>query len=443
MWPIFFGLEGQDTPPTLDGVEDAGALALMRAFAVLTAFCAAQSFRYAKSALPFGGIVAPKFLVAARSMLHEYEDDDRRDPDVTSLQIRMLLSISFQQASGETGLAWHFVGEAGLIARRLRLYRESVLMQYTPLEAAMLRNVFWSLYTADASAECMQNRGVVLHEPLFDAELNLLDGAGQIPLIEADTSTSTVSLFEQQLSQSFHQIRRTWALAARLLRAIRAFGRTSHSIDPQLFSGTQQITALALMYSQFTAALDNMPRVLQPPVVFAQNDSTVTEFERQCYISLRYRLLSAYHYAKLRATHECKNLGLASVVGLQDGEATLANEQVNVARDFIHNLQSVEFHFLEELGEPEVCDRPRSVGHVGADTVKQVEVIRGVGSILLAITQGSGDAISRQRALTHLNVLVDILARLDSQASAKLTTQLPHLDRLPGARRETSEWEKV
>jgi hypothetical protein len=135
----------------------------MRAFAVLTAFCAAQSFLYAKSILPFGATVASRFLVAARSMLRKYKDDDRRDPDITSLQIRMLLSTSFEQDSGETGLAWHIVGEAGLIARRMRLYRESVLMQYAPLEAAVLRNVFWSVYTADASAECMQSRGLVLH----------------------------------------------------------------------------------------------------------------------------------------------------------------------------------------------------------------------------------------------------------------------------------------
>jgi hypothetical protein len=61
--------------------------------------------------------------------------------------------------------------------------------------------------------------------------------------------------------------------------------------------------------------------------------------------------------------------------------------------------------------------------------------MRAVGSILLAITQGSDHSISRQRALTHLDVLVDILARLDSQASEKLTLQLPHSDRLLGGRR--------
>jgi hypothetical protein len=95
-----------------------------------------------------------------------------------------------------------------------------------------------------------------------------------------------------------------------------------------------------------------MTRVLQPPVVFGQSDATVTDSERQCYISQRYRLLSD---TKLRVIHECKHLGLASVVGLRDDGGTIANEQVNVARDFIHNLQSVEFHYLEELGEPEVC----------------------------------------------------------------------------------------
>jgi hypothetical protein len=52
--------------------------------------------------------------------------------------------------------------------------------------------------------------------------------------------------------------------------------------------------------------------------------------------------------------------------------------------------------------------------------------MRAVGSILLAISQTSENAISRQRALSQLNVLVDILARLDSRASDKLAAQLPH-----------------
>ncbi|KAL2851030.1 glycosyl hydrolases family 2, TIM barrel domain-containing protein [Aspergillus pseudoustus] len=209
-------------------------------------------------------------------------------------------------------------------------------------------------------------------------------------------------------------------LAARLMRAIRGLGRASKNIDPQLSSDGQQMAGLAQMYSQFTASLDDIPHVLQPLVVFGQEDNTVSSAERRCYISQRYRLLSAFYYAKLRAIHECTHLSLSSVVGLRDDDATLASEQVNVARDFIHNLQSVEFHYLLELGEPEV------------------EVTRAVGSILLAITQGSNSAISRQRALAQLSVLVDILARLDSQASEKLTLQLAH--RSPANKKDRRNW---
>ncbi|KAH8430723.1 fungal specific transcription factor domain-containing protein [Aspergillus melleus] len=192
-------------------------------------------------------------------MLHEYEDDDRRDPNATSLQIRMLLSTSFQQHSGETGLAWHIVGEAGLIARRMRLHSESVVSQYSPLEAAMLRNAFWSLYMADAAAECMQNRGLVLHEPLFDTEMDLLEGTHQVPLMGAG-KTNTVGPFEQSLSQSFHQIRRTWELAARLMRAIRAAGRASRNIDPQLSTecNKSQVSPSCTLGSQHPSMICHM-----------------------------------------------------------------------------------------------------------------------------------------------------------------------------------------
>ncbi|KAL4879554.1 hypothetical protein BJY04DRAFT_220149 [Aspergillus karnatakaensis] len=402
----FFGSEDHDSLPSLDGVQDAEHLALMRAFAVLTAFCAALSFLYGRSAMPYGGAVAPTFLIAARQMLREYEDDDLREPDATSLQVRMLLSTSLQLHSGDTGLAWHLVGEAGLIARRMRLYSESIVSQYSPLEAAMLRNAFWSLYTADASSECMQNRALVLYEPLFDTDLDLLEtGRAHVPLIETDIAGES-DQFETRVSRTFHQIRRTWSSAARLMRAIRAFGRRAPNIDPALSTDPQQIVAIANMYAEFTASLDNIPPELQPPAVYGQGDSTISDEERPCYVSKRYRLLSAYFYTKLLIIHVCRHLGLAAVVGFCNDNAVLAGEEVNVARDFIHNLQSVPFHHLVELGEPEV------------------EITRAVGSVLLAVGQGSNNVTIRQRAGAQLNILVDILARMDSQASEKLALQL-------------------
>ncbi|KAM6509541.1 hypothetical protein FALCPG4_017192 [Fusarium falciforme] len=394
---------GADTPADLQyAAKD--PLTLMRSFAVLTAFCAAQSFLYAKSTIPYGAAVGPRFLTASRSMLREYEDDDLRNPDATSLQIRMLLSRSAQQHAGDSWLSWHLVGEACLIARRMRLYSESAVSQHPPLEATMLRNAFWMLWSADSSAICMQNRAVVLYEPLFDTEMDLAEfGLNQVPLLEGGNADAPGE-FEVSLSQCFHHLRRTWEAAARLMMVIRAYGRSNPgNIDPELAIGSTKLNKIKQMYSQFNAVLDDIPATLQPSVVFGE---TLTEAERSCYISQRYRLLSAYYYGKLMIIHECRHLGLVSVVGFRDDDSTLNSEEINVARDFIHNLQSIQFHYLVELGEP------------------GVEVMRAVGSILLAISQKSENATTGQRALSQLNILLDILARLDSQASEKLTAQL-------------------
>ncbi|KAJ6097255.1 hypothetical protein N7499_001629 [Penicillium canescens] len=403
----FFGADDEIPPTYLAEYAGKDGLTLMRSFAVLTALCAAQSFLHARSTLPYGAAVGPKFLRAARCMLREYEDDDRRDPDATSLQIRMLLSTSLQQYAGENGLAWHLVGEAGLIARRMRLYNESAVSQYSPLEATMLRNSFWMLYVADASATCMKNRAVILHEPLFDSDMDLATfGMNQVPLLESE-NIDTPGEFEVNISQAFHQMRRTWVAAARLMLAIREYGRLkSDNNPPELAFDSSQFSNITQMYSQFDASLDDIPATLQPSVVFGQDDDTVMEEGRSCYISLRYRLLSAYYYAKLMIIHECRHLGLTSMVGFRDDDSVLNGEEINVARDFINNLQSIPFHYLEELGEP------------------VIEVMRGVGSILLAISQKSENALTRRRALSQLNVLLDVLARLDSQASNKLTAQL-------------------
>jgi hypothetical protein len=361
-------------------------------------------------------------------MLREYEDDDRRDPDATSLQIRMLLSTSLQQYAGENGLAWHLVGEAGLIARRMRLYNESAVSQYPPLEATMLRNAFWMLYVADASATCMKNRAVILHEPLFDSDMDLATvGMNQVPLLEGE-NIDTPGEFEVNISQAFHQMRRTWVAAARLMLAIREYGRLKSDNNlSELAFDSSQFSKITQMYAQFDASLDDIPATLQPSVVFGQGDDTVMEEGRSCYISLRYRLLSAYYYAKLMIIHECRHLGLTSMVGFRDDDSVLDGEEINVARDFINNLQSIPFHYLAELGEP-VVGNPFSLSIIQSlyciNGVQQIEVMRGVGSILLAISQKSENALTRRRALSQLNVLLDVLARLDSQASNKFTTQM-------------------
>ncbi|RSL66555.1 hypothetical protein CEP54_003643 [Fusarium duplospermum] len=366
-----------------------------------------MSFLHARSAIPYGSVIGPKFLRAARRILREYEDEDLLYPDSSSIQVRMLLSTSIQQSVGENGLAWHFVGEASLIARRLRLYSENVVNQYPPLEATLLRHCFWSLYIADSAGTCMRNRAIVLYEPLFDAELDLATiGFDQAPLLDPEFGGVSDG-FEISLLQGFHHIRCNWSTAADLLLAIREYGKR-HPLGPgqEQTADATQIATLTNMYSEFNALLDETPPPIQPPMVFEHELEVITEHQQACYKSQRFRVLSIHYCAKLMIMHECSRHGLTAIVGFRNDDASFTNEEINVARDFVHNLQSIPFNYLEENGEP------------------GVELMRSVGSILLEISQNSEMALSRQRALSQLSVLLDILARLDSKASAKLTAEL-------------------
>lgn len=346
----FFGAEGECFPTSIGQHGTKHGLALMRSFTVLTVLCAAQSFLFANTTIQYGAAVGPKFLAAARAMFHYNEDVDRQTPDATSLQVRMLLSTCIQQHTGESGLAYHLVNEASLIARRLRLYRESVVSQYPPLEATLLRNAFWSLYSADSSAICCQNRAVILYEPLFDAEMDLQGpGLNQVPLLDCEHE-GCMGTFELGLLQSFHYLRRTWGNASRLLLSIRQLGRMKRErsdFDPAQLMRNRE------MYIDFSESLDDIPAILQPSKPLSE-DGSLSTAERSSFISLRYRLLSTYYFSKLMIIHECRVLGFALVLGLRDDDYVLASEEVNAARDYILTLQSVEFHVLQELGEPAV-----------------------------------------------------------------------------------------
>ncbi|CAG9948063.1 unnamed protein product [Clonostachys rosea f. rosea IK726] len=123
-----------DTEP-----ERIGAL---RSLTLLTALCAAVTYVVPKALVPNKHMTAPLSLRASRQMLSIYEDYDLENPNSSSLSIRLFLSSAIQNATGTHGEAFHILGEAGLIAMRMRLYDESSLDGVEPIEENLLRNPF-------------------------------------------------------------------------------------------------------------------------------------------------------------------------------------------------------------------------------------------------------------------------------------------------------------
>jgi hypothetical protein len=338
------------------------AMRLARSFTLITAVCAATSLLHQKTVLSFGAAVGPLFFSKSRTMLQRYEDYDIRQPDSTSLQVRMLFSTSLQ-LMGENDLAWHVVGEACLLARRLRLYSEQVLSQYDPLEATLLRFDFWMLYTSDCTITCTLKRAVILQESLFDAEMDLeAIGQNHVPLLDPSQPHAQGG-FEMSVLEGFHLLRRNWSRAASLILAIRSYGRgRSNSWMPatnQLVTEAE-VAKISELYSDFIASLDNLPESLQNPISSIYGDEAVARYQSTCFTTQRFRLLSMHYCTKLMAIHEASLRNLTGAIGLRNDELIVASEKINTARDFIHNLQSVPFEHVRGTGESGVSLTPTS-----------------------------------------------------------------------------------
>ncbi|KXJ96274.1 hypothetical protein Micbo1qcDRAFT_201586 [Microdochium bolleyi] len=366
-----------------------------------------------KTALPWGSQAGPLFQRAARAMLGEYEDDDVEAPDSSSLQIRMLLSTSLQ-LTGRNELAWHVVGQASMLAFRLQLQREHVVCQYEPLEGTLLRACFWMLYTSDCTVTCTGKRPGVLHEPLLsDAALDLAAvGTQHVPLLDPENPNHQHD-FEMHLLDGFHLLRRLWELAARLMLGIRSHTQLpSDHTTAQSWRTRTSTGQISAMYTEFTASLDHMPPCLHRAWRSANSVPMVSEGVEQhqssCFVSQRFRIMCMYQYTKLMVLRECarhrqQHPDLIAALGYQNEETYLVAEELNIARDFIHHLQSVPFEFVRGAGEP------------------GVELIRLVGSVLLEISQQALGVGNRQRAQSLCDALLEVLSKLDSAAANNIT----------------------
>lgn len=327
-------------------------IALMRSFTVITGLCATMSFIHQKTLLPRGASVGPLFFRISREMLKYYEEYDIQHPDSTSLQIRMLFSTCFQYM-GKNNLAWYTVGTAGLLARNMRLYSEVVLSKYDPLESTVLRMAFWTLYTADRSAICMQNRAITLHEPLFDSVMDISTFGSNQALLLDPSYTGNRTEFENSLLSGFHFVRGIWCSAAQLMLAIRsrAPSPTSETMNA---IGKVEMSQFMQMYLEFSRYLDHMPSFLRSFNRLSNQDEDLSPYQISCYTTLRFRALTTFYCLKLMIMYQSIQNGMTDAIGLRNDELTLTMEETNTARDFVQILESTPFRYVQASGEPGV-----------------------------------------------------------------------------------------
>lgn len=370
-------------------------IGVLRSYTVLTALCASVTYVLPESLLPNKRLVAPLFLRAARETLRIYENYDLEHPDSSSLSIRMFLSSAIQISTGASGVAFHVLNEAGLIAMRMRLYNEISLQGRDPIEQSILRNAFWQLYICDKTALVMKTRSVAIHESLFETELTLeTNPRSSVPLFEIGQESNATEI-EDRLVEGFHIIRRLWAMAAQVVQAMESNSRRTWDEYADMVARRESIPRLSTMYFEMIT-LTNWTRSPEE-----SSPGALDEGQHLCETLLRQRTtyLISLHCIKVFLLDTAINCNMTEVMGLSAGPLALSMRQIELAQDFLNVLESVPFLHLQVEGEQ--C----------------AEKIRRVGSLLLELAHTTENDGVKDRASQCAMRLIDMLARLNSKAS--------------------------
>ncbi|KAJ3467722.1 hypothetical protein MRS44_005286 [Fusarium solani] len=376
----------------------------MRAFASLTAVCAAVSAMMPQTLLPYRHLVVQPFLRASRDMLYIYEDYDLEHPDSSSLIIRMFHSTALQHTTGKTGAAWSISSQAALLAQRMRLYDERDVRRSDPIETQLLRFRFWHLYVSDQAASLMRNRVFVLQKSLFDGEMTLDPFGEGGPGLLDKTQPRYQGPFEDRVFSGYHLTRRLWASAAGLMASMRKYARQETHYEPD--AKRQKKIKMTGQFLEFTSKVDELPPWLESPDTFDfSQDKDVLAFQRTFFSVQRSNLMLGLHCFHLVLLQQAIEYGLSEIMGLHDQDLTLAMKKTEIIHEFLVVVNRVPLLCLRVQGEP------------------TVERFRRVGSALLEVIQNVDNETIRTRSRSYLTQLLDTLSRLDSKASDELNSE--------------------
>ncbi|KAH7394602.1 hypothetical protein BKA66DRAFT_566964 [Pyrenochaeta sp. MPI-SDFR-AT-0127] len=383
-----------------------------RPFALITALCAYVISVLSPSILSLPNQLATPFLQSSLSMLRLYEVYDLEIPDSTSLTIRAWQSSAMQNTTGKPGAAYHYHGEACLLAHRLRLYDEKSIVRSSLLESELLRLNFWLLYCADQAASTLGDRPPLFHSSMVGSNLTLREcGTSEIPLLDETSKTYHPSL-QQRLLVGFHLKRRLWCLASDLTTGIKAYGELKKQGSNQLDTESSHRIRLFEAFVEFTGMMDEIPSWLRyvdvsdgPAGEDNRDDDMeeqITKYQRVCFWAQRSNIMPVYYCCSIVILQRCIDFNVPEILGLDGHSLSYAFRKLEIARDFVREIRIAPFMSLKAQGEP------------------AVQRIREVGSILLQLIQNTSHKGIKGRAEFIFAQLLDLLAKLDSKASDEL-----------------------
>jgi hypothetical protein len=297
-------------------------------------------------------------------MLRVYKDSDLAHPNSSSLGIRLFLSSAIQSATGTQGVAFHILGEAGLIAMRMRLYDESALQGREPVEETLLRNAFWQLYVCDKTASVMKVRPVTIHEALFETGLTLkTQSRTPVALFDHDGWGPNRAGIEDRLLEGFHLIRRLWAMAARVIQAMESNSKRAAGAPVDAGPYHEGIAQLSEAYFEMVTLTNNLPAWIRPreDTESSPGMSPAAEVEQHLFDMLqrqRTSYLIDLHTVKVLVLNAAIQCNMTEVMGLSTTPLMLSMRQIELAQDFLNVLGSVPFLHLQVEGEQCVSTSP-------------------------------------------------------------------------------------
>jgi hypothetical protein len=382
---------------------------LMRGFTLLASLCASMSSVMPESLLAYGKLADRLFLKASRDMLKLYEDFDLEYPDSTSLAIRFLQSSALQHITGRKGAAFHVFGQGTLLAQSMHLYDEQAIARDDPVESKLLRLNFWAAYSSDKGGQVLGTRPTVLHELLLPTEISTSPYGDSFVALLDPNNPRYAEPFEANILVGFHLMPRLWSSAARLLVSLKA---------------REPMARIADAYFDFVGIIDGLPSWLQVSNLLpAPGDTEANLFQKTCFWVQRCTLMMSFHCLRLVILQSCIEQSACGIMGLTDQPLAASMKKMEIIQEFLQTADDIPFVYHQIKGEPSVSTLfcAPFLSNDNLLTSYQVERIRHVGTILLEMIQNVDNEAIRARANMFFTRLLDLLAKLDSKASAELS----------------------
>ncbi|KAK9311387.1 hypothetical protein V1524DRAFT_442605 [Lipomyces starkeyi] len=370
-------------------------------FTLITAICAEAAFLLPKEIFPEGYLVADAFLHASRNCLDSYLEADLEHPNANSIAIRYFHSNCLH-AAGKPKFSWHIFGEATRLAQIMQLHDESSNDGLLPVEAELRRRAFWIVYIGDKSAAILNSRPINIHNYSFESGITTAYPASieydQSPLSPAGHQSAPDTAQHFSFIVGFNANIRLWQAAAELLLEMRLLPdqRMRRAIAHGPVSN-EEVSIISRLYIRFITCFDDLPPYLNPEHLSSPSGRQTRA--KQLLIQIA-NLQVSYHSLRMIIAQKFDELNWL-FPGVEQTDMLLLR-RTEIARDMIRVIKEAPFWSLQVNGEP--C----------------VEKIRLIGTSLLAIIHHNETTLLSSRARSDFTVLLDVLTKLDSKASAAL-----------------------